>query len=128
MLVVQRAAGVKCFTSLKGKTMGHFRFHRSIGNKFFRLNISKRGMSISGGVPGAHINVPIMGRKRQAMGTLSIPGTGLSYRQRLGSAGGSSGSRRSGIGPGNADIPLNQQILFFFIGFVVIAGIWWWFS
>ena len=64
--------------------MGHFRFHRSIGNKFVRLNISKKGFSLTGGIPGAHINVPIAGRKRKAMFTGSLPGTGLSYRQTFG--------------------------------------------
>jgi hypothetical protein len=61
--------------------MGHWRFKRSIGSKFLKLNISKTGFSITGGVPGAHINADLSGRrKRPFMGTLGIPGTGLSYR------------------------------------------------
>lgn len=96
--------------------MGHFRFHRSIGNKFFRLNISKSGFSVSGGVPGAHINVPIAGRrKRSPMGTLGIPGTGLSYRQRLGGG--------PGRGVGNEGYPMWFQVLAFFIGAIVLT-IW----
>lgn len=63
--------------------MGYLRFHRSIGNRFFRLNVSKTGLSVTGGVPGAHVNVPLTGRKRRPMGTLGVPGTGLSYRQQL---------------------------------------------
>jgi hypothetical protein len=66
--------------------MGHFRFHRSVGNKFVRLNVSKTGLSLTSGVPGAHLNVPLAGRKRRAMVTTSIPGTGLSYRQSIGSS------------------------------------------
>jgi hypothetical protein len=66
--------------------MGHFRFHRSIGNKFVRLNVSKTGLSLTSGVPGAHLNVPLAGRKRKAMSTFSLPGTGLSYRQSIGSS------------------------------------------
>jgi Protein of unknown function (DUF4236) len=65
--------------------MGHWRFRRSIGSKFLKLNISKTGFSITGGVPGAHVNVPLAGkRKRRAMSTFSLPGTGLSYRQPIG--------------------------------------------
>jgi hypothetical protein len=66
--------------------MGHFRFHRSIGNKFVRLNVSKTGLSLTSGVPGAHLNVPLAGRKRRMMSTFSLPGTGLSYRQTIGSS------------------------------------------
>jgi hypothetical protein len=61
--------------------MGHFRFRRSIGNKFLRLNISKTGFSITGGVPGAHINADLSKRRKQPfVNTFSIPGTGVSYR------------------------------------------------
>jgi Protein of unknown function (DUF4236) len=67
--------------------MGHFRFRRSFGSKFFRLNVSKTGISTTSGVPGAHVNVPLLdwrGRKRSSMITLGMPGTGLSYRQQVG--------------------------------------------
>ena len=63
-----------------------FRFHRSIGNQFIRLNLSKTGFSLTSGVPGVHINVPLTGRKRRMMSTLSLPGTGLSYRKSMGPA------------------------------------------
>src|SRR6516164_11485282 len=61
--------------------VGHFRFRRSIGNKFFRVNVSKTGVSLTGGVPGAHVNADLSGRrKRPFMNTFGLPGTGVSYR------------------------------------------------
>lgn len=68
--------------------MGHFRFRRSIGNKYFRLNLSKSGISTSVGIPGARINI---GGRGRITGTAGLPGTGLSYRHQLGSGGGSYG-------------------------------------
>ena len=51
-----------------------------------RFNISKTGYSITTGVPGAHLNYDLSGRrKRPWISTLSLPGTGLSYRENLGS-------------------------------------------
>jgi hypothetical protein len=44
-----------------------------------KLNLSKTGVSLSAGVRGAHINFG----PRGVYGTAGIPGTGLSYRQRL---------------------------------------------
>jgi hypothetical protein len=94
--------------------MGYFRFHRSIGNKLFRLNISKGGFSGTVGVPGAHLNVPLVGRrKRRSMATFGIPGTGLSYRQQIGKA-----------RAGGDSIPFFKQLLFFIIGAIVIASLW----
>ena len=61
--------------------MGYFRFRRSIGNKFLRLNISKTGFSVTGGMPGAHVNADLSNRrKKMFMSTFGIPGSGLSYR------------------------------------------------
>jgi len=61
--------------------VGHWRFRRSIGNKYLRLNLSKTGFSSTLGVPGAHVNADLSGRrKRMFMNTYSLPGTGLSYR------------------------------------------------
>jgi len=45
-----------------------------------KLNLSKTGVSLSAGIRGAHINLG----PRGLYGTAGIPGTGLSYRQRLG--------------------------------------------
>lgn len=53
-----------------------FRFRKSFGGKYFRINISKSGIGYSYGVPGYRKTVLPSGRKRT---TVSIPGTGISY-------------------------------------------------
>lgn len=56
------------------------RFHKKIKLlPGLYLNIGKQGISLSGGINGATLN---MG-KGGLTGTVSAPGTGLSYRQRL---------------------------------------------
>jgi Protein of unknown function (DUF4236) len=61
--------------------MGRWRFRKSYGNKFFRLNISKTGFSITSGVPGAHVNADLSNRrKRMFRNTFGIPGSGLYYQ------------------------------------------------
>jgi hypothetical protein len=61
--------------------MGHWRFQKRIGNKFLKLNVSKTGFSVTGGVPGAHVNADLSNRrKKMFMNTFSLPGSGLSYR------------------------------------------------
>lgn len=52
------------------------RFRKSIGNKFFRVNVSKSGIGYSAGIKGARITKTAKGTTRT---TASIPGTGLSY-------------------------------------------------
>ena len=64
--------------------MGFFRFRRTISlGRFLRLNVSKTGTSVSVGRPGATVNV----RGDKVDGTVGVPGTGLSYRQRLANRG-----------------------------------------
>jgi hypothetical protein len=64
--------------------MGFFRFRKSIPlGKFFRINLSKTGTSLSAGRPGATVNV----RKDRVDGTVGIPGSGLSYKERLANRG-----------------------------------------
>lgn len=69
-----------------------WRFHRvlNIVPGLVRLNVSKSGISTSLGPRGADVNVGAHGATANA----GIPGTGLSYRQKLGVAHG------SGIGVG----------------------------
>lgn len=69
-----------------------WRFHRVINiiPGLFRLNLSKGGISGSVGPRGADVNIGRQGVTTNA----GIPGTGLSYRQKLGVAHG------SGIGVG----------------------------
>lgn len=54
-----------------------FRFRRSIGNRFFRLNFTKTGVGASAGVPGYRKTWHSTGRKTE---TVSIPGTGMSWQ------------------------------------------------
>ncbi len=64
--------------------MGSFRFRRTISlGRFLRLNVSKTGTSVSVGRPGATVNI----RGDKVEGTVGLPGTGLSYRQRLANRG-----------------------------------------
>jgi Protein of unknown function (DUF4236) len=59
-----------------------FRFHKSFKvAPGVRVNISKRGGSVSLGRPGATLNVR---HNRQALLTLSAPGTGISYSAKPG--------------------------------------------
>jgi len=61
--------------------VGHFRFRKSLGPKGLKLNVSKTGFSLTSGVPGAHVNVELSGRRKKMLrNTFSLPGTGLSYR------------------------------------------------
>ena len=60
--------------------MGFFRFRKFIPlGRLFRINVSKTGASLSVGRPGATVNV----RKDRVEGTVGIPGSGLSYKERL---------------------------------------------
>jgi hypothetical protein len=64
--------------------MGFFRFRKIIPlGKLFRINLSKTGASLSAGQPGATINI----RKDRVDGTVGIPGSGLSYKERLSNRG-----------------------------------------
>lgn len=55
-----------------------FRFRKSIGiTKGVRLNLGKKGASISVGGKGASLNI----NKRGTRTTVGIPGTGLSYSE-----------------------------------------------
>lgn len=64
--------------------MGFFRFRKIIPlGKFLRINVSKTGASLSVGRPGATVNV----RKDRVDGTVGLPGSGLSYKERLANRG-----------------------------------------
>lgn len=64
--------------------MGFFRFRKVIPlGKLFRINVSKTGTSLSVGRPGATVNV----RKDRVDGTVGVPGSGLSYKERLSNRG-----------------------------------------
>lgn len=104
--------------------MGHFRFRRKVGP----FNLSKTGISLTAGVPGAHLNVPLLttGRKRRSMVTLGMPGTGLSYRQELPPA-----RRRRRVTQAQPQVQLPPQVAavlephsLIVIGFVVMVILW----
>lgn len=64
--------------------MGFFRFRKVIPlGRFLRINVSKTGPSLSVGRPGATVNV----RKDRVDGTVGLPGSGLSYKERLSNRG-----------------------------------------
>lgn len=64
--------------------MGFFRFRKVIPlGRFLRINVSKTRPSLSVGRPGATVNV----RKDRVDGTVGIPGSGLSYKERLANRG-----------------------------------------
>ena len=61
--------------------MGFLRFRRSFRiGPGLRLNIGKRGASLSAGVRGAHVTVG----KDSVRTTVGIPGTGISYTEHSG--------------------------------------------
>ena len=63
--------------------MGYFRFRKTFSVlPGVRINLSKTGVSSSSGGHGATVNVG----KNGPMGTLGMPGTGLSYRAAIGVA------------------------------------------
>jgi hypothetical protein len=62
-----------------------FRFRRSFGPRWLKLNVSKTGLSVSSGVPGFHVNEDLSGRRKKPTRiTVGLPGTGLSYYEDLG--------------------------------------------
>ena len=65
-----------------------FRFQKRVSTPFGRINLSKSGVSLTEGVPGAHVT---LGRTPRV--TVGLPGSGLSYTQTFGR-----GRRRSSSG------------------------------
>lgn len=80
--------------------MGSFRLAKSVKlGKGVRLNLSKTGIGISAGVPGARYSVHSSGRRTTSVG---VPGTGVSYRDTR-----SSGRRASsGSSARSAPVPM----------------------
>ncbi len=96
-------------------TMG-FRFRRSIRLlPGLRLNLGKRGVSVSAGVRGAHVTIGKDGTRT----TVGIPGTGVSYTD----------FQRYGANPDSAPAPADQpaqggvSVLLLAI-FVVVVFVW----
>ena len=55
-----------------------FRFQKHISTPFGRINVSKSGVSLTGGAPGAHVT---LGKTPRI--TLGIPGSGLSWTETM---------------------------------------------
>ena len=62
-----------------------FRFQRrkSILGDLVRFNVSGGGLSVSLGVPGARVTLPIFGRAKSPRITAGIPGSGVSFSETL---------------------------------------------
>jgi tetratricopeptide (TPR) repeat protein len=74
-----------------------FRLYKSVKlGKGVRLNLSKTGVGISAGVPGARYSVHSSGRTTRTVG---VPGTGVYYRTDTYSKGGRSGGTRRASAP-----------------------------
>jgi tetratricopeptide (TPR) repeat protein len=74
-----------------------FRLYKSVKlGKGVRLNLSKTGVGISAGVPGARYSVHSSGRTTR---TLGAPGTGVYYRKDTYSKGGRSSATRQASAP-----------------------------
>ena len=57
-----------------------FRFRRTIPlGRLFRINVSKTGVSVSAGRPGATVNVG----KQGTHVTVGAPGSGMSWREKV---------------------------------------------
>jgi len=62
--------------------VGSFRFRRSFKiAPGIRLNVNKRSIGLSAGVPGARVSINSDGRSTRSAG---VPGTGLYYRSQTG--------------------------------------------
>ncbi len=62
-----------------------FRFRRTqslLGN-LVRLNLGAKSTSISIGVPGARITLPLFGQSKSPRGTVGFPGSGIFYSKEL---------------------------------------------
>ena len=79
------AGGLACHqAAVTLAPMGFFRFRKVLPlGRFLRINVSKTGASLSVGRPGATVNV----RKDRVDGTVGLPGSGLSYKERLANRG-----------------------------------------
>lgn len=93
---------MEAYASSGGVSMG-LRFHKSVSlAKGIRVNLSKSGPSLSLGPKGATLNIS----KRGVYASAGLPGTGLSYRTKLGgskrSSKSSGASRTRSVGSGSA--------------------------
>ena len=73
--------------------MGYLRARRSVKlGPGLKMNVTKRGMSMTVGTRGAHYTASTTGRRTSTVG---IPGSGISYVDSHGGSRGSSGGKRT---------------------------------
>ena len=60
-----------------------FQKRKSLLGSLVRLNMSGSGLSVSVGIPGARVTIPIWGKDRPLHTTVGLPGTGLSHTQQI---------------------------------------------
>lgn len=102
------ALAQKQLTRIDGGKMGvNFRKILNIGGGF-RINLSKRGIGVSAGVPGLRLGLGPKGKRLQ----ISIPGTGIYYRKDEG------WQNRE---PGNENAPLSHVAQLVVVGVAFIA-------
>jgi hypothetical protein len=90
-----------------------FRFSRRVSTPFGRINISKSGVSLTEGVPGAHVTI---GRTPRV--TLGIPGSGLSWTETM-----ELGRRRSSAPQSPAQPRSGWTVALIVIGLLVALAI-----
>ena len=89
-----------------------FRFQKRIRIfKGLTLNLSKSGTSWTVGGRGASVNV----RGDKVTGTAGVPGTGISYRERLDAQSTESTPNKSGIGAGTVLFVIFLLVVLFFV-------------
>jgi len=59
-----------------------FQKRKSFLSDLVRLNLSGGGVSLSVGVPGARVHIPLVGKRKPGY-TISAPGTGISHTGKL---------------------------------------------
>lgn len=59
-----------------------FQKRKSFLSDLVRINLSGGGVSLSVGVPGARVHIPLVGKRKPGY-TIGLPGTGLSQSGKL---------------------------------------------
>ncbi len=59
-----------------------FQKRKNLLGNLLRLNFSGGGVSLSVGVPGARVHIPLVGKRKPGY-TISAPGTGISHTGKL---------------------------------------------
>lgn len=90
-----------------------FRFQKRVSTRFGRINLSKSGVSLTEGVPGAHLT---LGKTPRI--TLGVPGTGLSWTETM-----EHGHRAAHGAPQTVQPRSGWQVALIVIGLLVLLAI-----